>query len=668
MTFTDYINNNANNKKIVELKNNNIINNYEYDILVKLQNNSNILNNSYILDILNGKKLDIKQLEINTNIIKKSKKSNKYIITTKIYDNLINSNFPYSDDQKNAIKKIIKFITNNNDKMFRLYGYAGTGKTTTIVNFICYLLDNKYLESVIFTAPTNKAVNIIKHNFSIKLEYLFNKYVKYDNNKNYSFDDMIDELKKVNIKIEFITIHKLLNYKTDYSINDGSKIFIKSTMVNLLNTNLIIIDECSMIQMNMVYNLILEIIDLYLTNTNSIKNLPKTLFLGDPCQLPPVGEKKSLIFLNKNENIIDNINFNEFKKIENNNILSDEFYKLKFKKIQDEIYNINTYTMKNVVRSNSNNIVGLCNNIRDWIENKIKIPTIYKFKSKDNNNSKSVFVYKKTLNKLDSGWFKKYIEYYNLNDNNTNIIIAWTNKQCDIYNNEIRKIVLGKTTNLNKYEIGDILVLNDFYILNNNKNLDFNNKYHTSEQIKIIDLVKLEKMNDSFSLNLEIKKKINKNLFNNYTNLINKINIKNVVKINYWNMKVRKITHNKFEENILYEINVLELNDKYENIKIDISKYIDEFNNDIKYDNDYHNFEKNIVLKTLWYEFNKVFIDSFANVNLGCAISSHKSQSSTYDRVFVDVDDIFKNQNNDEVKQCIYTSFSRPSKEIHILI
>ena len=45
----------------------------------------------------------------------------------------------------------------------------------------------------------------------------------------------------------------------------------------------------------------------------------------------------------------------------------------------------------------------------------------------------------------------------------------------------------------------------------------------------------------------------------------------------------------------------------------------------------------------------------------------HKSQGSTYNRVFVDMKDIIKrNPKERESYQCLYTAVTRASKEIHV--
>ncbi len=84
---------------------------------------------------------------------------------------------------------------------------------------------------------------------------------------------------------------KIIKFKPKISNINGSKIFksIKeSKYLKSINDKfiLIIIDECSMISKNMV------------TELNKYESLYpiKIVYLGDDAQLPPVGEKQSLIF------------------------------------------------------------------------------------------------------------------------------------------------------------------------------------------------------------------------------------------------------------------------------------------------------------------------------------------------------------------------------------
>lgn len=105
-------------------------------------------------------------------------KDDKLIFKNKIVlDRIIKkSNLNYTEDQQNAINNMIRFFTNPTEKYFGLFGYAGTGKTTTIIDFLMNCIELKYINSLIFTAPTNKALNVIKTKISDRIKYLLNKH------------------------------------------------------------------------------------------------------------------------------------------------------------------------------------------------------------------------------------------------------------------------------------------------------------------------------------------------------------------------------------------------------------------------------------------------------------------------------------------------------------
>ena len=101
---------------------------------------------------------------------------------------------------------------------------------------------------------------------------------------------------------------------------------------------------------------------------------------------------------------------------------------------------------------------------------------------------------------------------------NNSIILTWTNRKCNEYNGYVRKTIFNKE-NLDYYEVGEILILNDFHRIidedtdntkeNNEKDASDEKKYinfYTSEQIKI---VKIKKCNYNFR---EIKVKSSSNL------------------------------------------------------------------------------------------------------------------------------------------------------------
>jgi len=172
------------------------------------------------------------------------------------------SKIKFIDEQIEAINNIFGFLENDK-KIFGLFGYAGTGKTTIIMELVKYLLINKSYKKIALTAPTNKAVNVLKSKIDISSDF-------------WDF-----------YEITFITIHKLLNYENDYDYN-GNKIFVMKKKSKLSSFRIIIIDECSMISYDMVCKIFDEI--------NKTRKVIKVIFVGDPAQLPPVNETTSEIF------------------------------------------------------------------------------------------------------------------------------------------------------------------------------------------------------------------------------------------------------------------------------------------------------------------------------------------------------------------------------------
>jgi len=588
----------------------------------------------------------------------------------------------FTQDQKNGIEELCNFLYDDNVKIFGIYGYAGTGKTTTITKLVHYLIFHKYINSVVFSAPTNKAVNVIKSKFRNDLEELVEKKlcIKYDQNT--SFDSIIDKLKEININIDFMTIHKLLNYQNDYNI-EGEKVFTKAGSSAIKNYDLVIIDECSMIPCQIVAD-IFE--DAYKNNIQNDK-IPKICFLGDPAQIPPVNEKISAIFA-KNESDFDFKLFSQSSPNQETNLsnysgLEGQLAKLtetRFQNFKNYIMGMKYVVLKHVMRSHDNNVVGLCNEVRSWVLEEIKAPMSYKFKGnkvhfyKCPKNSKGVKI--KTYN----DWVKKYIDYLQSNgdlQHGSNIILTWTNKQSDEYNNIIRKIIYGKEK-LNKFEVGDILILTDFYNIKETQITDNDNKskrFYTSEQIKVTKIDRVTKGIAEFTEQLPTKNNKIKNLHDiveKYIRTIKIINKSTIRKYSSWKLHVQKLTEvvvkQHPETHILYVID----ENSAEILKNDRVKASDEIKKLRDYYKSVHKENistiENIIIRPLWREFNEKLVDTFANVSTAMSITVHKSQGSNFYNVFVDADDILKNNKIDEAKRAFYTALTRVSNELHILI
>lgn len=60
--------------------------------------------------------------------------------------------------------------------------------------------------------------------------------------------------------------------------------------------------------------------------------------------------------------------------------------------------------------------------------------------------------------------------------------------------------------------------------------------------------------------------------------------------------------------------------------------------------------------------------EMFANVDYAYAITAHKSQGSTFDHVFMDIDDMSVCRGHEERKSLIYVGVTRPAKTLNVLI
>jgi exodeoxyribonuclease-5 len=155
--------------------------------------------------------------------------------------------------QQEGIDFINDFILSN-AKTAVLKGYAGTGKTTLLKYFL-----NTYKGNCCVTAPIHKAVRVLESTLGKKGK----------------------------------TVHSLLGLRLNVDLDNfdiSSPQFDPLGQEYIMHYNLIIIDESSTIN-SPLYDL--------LCLKSSQYNV-KLLFIGDPCQLPPVREIVSKAFLISN--------------------------------------------------------------------------------------------------------------------------------------------------------------------------------------------------------------------------------------------------------------------------------------------------------------------------------------------------------------------------------
>lgn len=633
--------------EIHKLLNSDIINLDEFKLLLNTQGELYLSDLIKVLNkISSSDEIKKKILEYNMNIIKIDDTNNLRLSPSKLKKLLyINNHIKFTRDQKTGIKKLCEFLLNPDKKIFGFFGYAGTGKTTTLTTLVLQFLKLKMYNRIALVAPTNKAVSVIKNKF---IPFLMEIIETTNISTNLSFDLILEELKTKNMHVEFITIHKLLNIKTDFDSN-GKIVFLSNDKTELSNYDLIIIDECSMISIPMVDQLLFEI----------RKFNVKVIFSGDPAQLPPINEKVSSIFINHK----DDLNFHRYREVltkdknKNKEIYTQSFLSSflqeQHEKFLEDLLNMKRYTLTNVVRSKEDATTKTCLLIRQWIENRFEFPPIEKYKDLDGVN----------FYEMSDDWFNKILKEFKQGKNNS-IIITWTNGKATEYNNIVRQKIFNKKV-LNRFEFGDILILNDFYhIKTSSKPIIL----YTSEHVylnyfniivKDIDLFK------DLEHDLNFKKfKNEQTLKKRYEEFVDYI--KKSYKLSYkcFELKVNKIGENKIVPVfVIHDDDTLAYERHMPLIHFHIKRFLVANSPDLNREKQINEF----IGKPLWKRFHDTCIEPFAQLSYGYAITCHKAQGSNYYNVYVDANDIMKNNKDSEMKRCLYTAFTRTVNELNIL-
>jgi len=574
----------------------------------------------------------------------------------------------FTKEQKKGIKTLFDFSIDDNKTIFGFYGYAGSGKTTTIVEYLSYMIINKYMNSVAFVAPTHKALIVMRTKFKVHLKKISSIILNKILSETFNFDEELDILAEAGTTIKFMTIHSLLCFTQDYTL-EGTRVFVKDKKKPSLISkfDFIVIDECSMIGIDMIDSILDE--TRLLSNLNTkYKKLPKIVFSGDPSQLPPVGEDESSVFC-KNEKDLTFKKYLEIMKFNyNNNICSgiEDAMKVHYDNLIKDLGKMENLLLQTVVRSRIDNVTKVCNIMRSWIHTDDP-PELRKYVGKVGVH---FFDHNENPNKIKSKWFKKFMS--NTKKNIVSIIVTWTNKQTDIYNETIRN-ELFKGQEILKYNKNDTLILGEFYSLDLGENF-VKQKLHTSEQVKVCDVRRLKVPISTFELKMSNALKKIKNssklekLINDLINGLNDEYCRNV-DFSCWILKVKK--SGLIDEDINHTMTLVVICDeeieKYTQFKNETSIAIKNFSKKLLSSYSTTQIEK-LVIKPLWKQWNKVFTDPFATVNYGYSITCHKAQGSSFHDVYVDLNDILKNQKKVEAKKCAYTSVTRTSNELNILL
>lgn len=303
------------------------------------------------------------------------------------------TNMTLSNDQQKALEMIQDFL-NSDESIFLLKGYAGTGKTTILKGIISYL--NELNKGVQVMAPTGRAARILK------------KKTGWGTTIHQGIYDF-EKLETQHIKNQETGEH---TYKYFFPISkdgkDSHKIFI--------------VDEASMISNRESKHELFQfgtgvLLQDLLTFSRVRETNNKIIFVGDPAQLPPVGDNQSMAF---------SIDF--FKSLN-----------LKVKEIE----------MKQVMRQTDNLILRNATKIRNIIKKPVKTELFFDYNDSDFIKLPNIEI------------TSKYVDLFPIPELGQGVIVAFSNAQCLKYNQDIRSHIFAGKKEVTE---GDILLIcnNDY--------------------------------------------------------------------------------------------------------------------------------------------------------------------------------------------------------------
>ncbi len=230
-----------------------------------------------------------------------------------------------------------------------LTGYGGTGKTFLTTKIIEEIISNRGGVKIAITAPTNKAVRVLKN---------------------------LSSICETHPRVDFNTLHSLLKLKRVIT-EDGREEFKSEVMFDEMNDyDMIIVDEVSMLD-NSLYVKLLAKAKLYKI---------VLLFIGDRGQIPPVNGGESVLFSMDLEN---NFNLTKIIRQSNGNPIIN---------LAQKIRNNETYESENSINENNNGIM--------YFKINTEMPLLEKYFKSDNFEKDPNFV--KVL-----GYTNKCVDYYN---------------------------------------------------------------------------------------------------------------------------------------------------------------------------------------------------------------------------------------------------------------
>lgn len=423
--------------------------------------------------------------------------------------------FPPTEEQARALEKMLIFLEDPEDDFFVLRGYAGTGKSYSIT-----LLAKSELadgtrrfkpSEICFTAPTNKAVKVLRN-------YLDSAGLSASPSK---------------------TIYSLLGLSLQAN-GEVKQLTKPEEPVDLSGFRVIVVDEASMVN-----RFLMDAIE----DAANDWNVP-FIFMGDPAQLPPVGEVTAPVW-----------------KLPNGSELTQ-------------------------VMRYGNSMLDLATAIRKVVDSpfpSVKIETnapVYRWSKAD--------------------WLS-CIEYnLDLFKTGEAKVIAWRNVTVDAHNSFIRRKIFGPDARSNPWLPGDKIVATTML-----KDLQDNTFMKTDEEATVLEVA-----TGSHPLHPEFE---------------------------IFNLLVSDERDRKVTIRVPTPSGQFALNNRLNELSMEAKKG----------------------QKWKWREF-WLLKERFHEVRHSYAITSHRSQGSSYLKVFVDLEDIMLNRNRGEAFRSLYVACTRQREELHV--
>lgn len=419
-------------------------------------------------------------------------------------------------EQQLALDLMVKFLIEKSDQFFTLKGYAGTGKSFSITLLAKHKLPEGAPmfrpEQICFTAPTNKAVKVLRR-------YLNDAGLEASPSK---------------------TIYSLLGLSLQAN-GEVKELKSPEEPVDLSGYKVIVVDEASMVN-RFLMEAIRDAADEW--------NVP-FIFMGDPAQLPPVGE------------------------------------------ITSPVWKLDSGAELTTVMRYGNSMLDLATAIRKVVDApfpSIKIET-----------SEPVYRWAKPE------WFNQIEANLDLFKSGEAKVIAWRNVTVDQHNAYIRGLIFGrKEARQSQWLPGDKIVATSML-----KNLDDEVFMRTDEEATILQTA-----------------------------------IGN---------------HPKFTEFEIFNLLCEDENGRKVTIRtltpegqFALNNRLNELSMEAKSGKRYK-----------WREFWNLK-EAFNEVRHSYAITSHRSQGSSYRKVFIDLEDLMLNRNRQEAFRSLYVACTRQREELHV--